>query len=106
MDGEDEEDRRVFCAGAAEVVPPLRMLGIVSLRRWQPAVGSSLHIKQMYGETRGWRAASHLSQRAVCLSVWGCGGGEGGGGSGVGGVHPALEMAAPNSAIFTQQTSA
>lgn len=34
---------------------------MVSLCRWQRAVRSSLHIKQMYGETPNWREASGLT---------------------------------------------
>lgn len=48
-----------------EVISLLRTLQIVSLCRWQRAVRSSLHIKQMYGETQHWRDASDLSHQAV-----------------------------------------
>lgn len=48
-----------------EVISLLQMLQILSLCRWQRAVRSSLHIKQMYGETQHWREASDLSHQAV-----------------------------------------
>lgn len=57
--------RTDVCVEVIEVISLLQMLQIVSLCRWQRAVRSSLHIKQMYGETQHWREASDLSHQAV-----------------------------------------